>query len=118
MADMTWGSRELVIALTAWEKVAALRGDVRVPLSAVRSVEVVDKPMPTVRGLRAPGLSWPGRTKLGTWRRRDGRTFAAVRAGRAAVRIRLDGQPYDELVVSVDDPARVARELVRADAPT
>jgi hypothetical protein len=98
---------ELVVALTRLEKLAALRSDVRVPVAAVASVEVVADGVSTVRGARAPGTAWPGGPRIGTWRRRDGRTFAVARPGRPAVRVRLSGDAsgFTELVVTVDDPA-------------
>jgi hypothetical protein len=68
---------DVVVALTRLEKVAALHGDVRVPLSAVHAVEVVDDGPAAVHGVRAPGTAWPGGPKIGTWRRRGGRTFGS-----------------------------------------
>jgi hypothetical protein len=102
---------DLVLRLTLREKVAALRGDVRVPVSAVRSVEVVDEPLRAVRGIRAPGVGIPAGAKVGTWRRRGGPTFAVVWGGGPGVRVRLDGQRYAELVVTVPDPRTTAAEL-------
>ncbi|MEV4709313.1 hypothetical protein [Actinoplanes sp. NPDC049316] len=70
----------LTIGLTTAEKVAGLRGDVTVPLTAITSVEVVPDALTAARGLRAPGLALPGRRKIGTWRTRSGAEF--VLAGR------------------------------------
>ncbi|GEL16791.1 hypothetical protein [Pseudonocardia asaccharolytica] len=111
MAVLRRDGQDLVLELTVGEKVWGLHGDVRVPMSAVRRVTVADKPLAAVRGLRAPGLAVPGRTKIGTWRRRGGKSFAVVRSGRPAVRVALAGAPFEELLVSVDEPERVAREL-------
>ncbi|MGV0837940.1 hypothetical protein [Mycolicibacterium thermoresistibile] len=111
MAEIRYDGSDLVVELSTGEKIAALHGDVRVPRAAVRTIDVVDDALGAVRGVRAPGLGLPGCAKIGTWRRRDGHTFAVARAGRPGVRIRLDGQRYAELVISVPDAERVAATL-------
>lgn len=104
---------ELVVALSRAEKAAALHGEVRVPLASVREIDVVQDSLAAVRGLRAPGLGIPGRTKIGTWRRRGHRTFAVARRGRPALRLALVDAVYDKLVISHDE-AYVLAERVRA----
>ncbi|GAT70735.1 alpha/beta hydrolase [Planomonospora sphaerica] len=100
MATMTVTGGELVLALGRGEQVAGLHGDIRVPLSAVREVAVVRNPVAEVRGLRAPGLAVPGRTKIGTWRRAGSRSFVVARRDVPAVRVALSGARYDELLIS------------------
>jgi hypothetical protein len=104
----------LSLRLTRAEKFIGLLRDVEVPLSAVRSVEVVAEPLSAMRGLRAPGLALPGLRKVGTWRGRGERTLVCVRRGQAAVRIRLEGQRYDTLLVGADDAEGLATEIARA----
>ncbi|MGY1737079.1 hypothetical protein ACI79L_13595 [Geodermatophilus sp. SYSU D00684] len=108
MATVTTTSQTLRITLTPAEKVLGLLRDLEVPLTAVRTAEVVPDGLAAARGLRAPGLGVPGRRKIGTWRRRGGTSFVSVRRG-AAVRLELTGQRVDTLLVTVDDaPAVVA----------
>jgi len=111
MATLQLTPTTLTVHLTRAEKIAGMLRDVGVPLSAVRSVDVIDDALPAARGLRAPGLSLPGARKVGTWRRAGERTLVCVRRGQPAVRIRLEGQRYDTLLVGTDDAARVAGEL-------
>ena len=101
----------LRVAFTTREKIAGLLRDQRLPLSAVRAVEVVPDGVAATRGLRAPGLALPGLRNIGTWRRRGQKSLVSVRAGQPAVRIALDGQPYASLLLGVDDPERVAQAL-------
>jgi hypothetical protein len=101
----------LSLRLTRGEKMLGLLRDVQVPLSAVRRIEVVADPLPAVRGLRAPGLALPGLRKVGTWRRPGERTLVSVRRGQSAVRVLLEGQRYDTLLVGADDAEAVATEL-------
>lgn len=114
MSTVTITADAVAVRLSAAEKAGALRGDLRVLRSAVRSVEVVEGvPLRAPRGLRT-GLAIPGARKLGTWHRSGSREFVDVRGGQAAVRIQLEGQRYDSLLLGVDDP----RAVVAALAPT
>ena len=112
MATLHVTAESLTVRLTRAEKLAGLLRDVEVPRSAVRSVKVEADALRAVRGLRAPGLGLPGR-KIGTWRHRGERTLVSVRRSQPAVRIRLDGQRYDTLLVGTDDAATLA-EILRA----
>jgi hypothetical protein len=111
MATLQLTDATLTVRLTRSEKIAGLLRDVEVPRSAVRSVDVVADPLPAVRGLRAPGLALPGSRKIGTWRGRGERTLVCVRRDQPALRIRLDGQRYDTLLIGTDDAATLAEAL-------
>lgn len=111
MAVITNTNGELQLTLSRAEKVAAIHGDIRVPASSVRDVRVAPDALAAVRGLRAPGLALPGRKKIGTWRKQGRRQFAVARRDMPAVHVYLDGQKFDELVVSVPDAERVAEGL-------
>ncbi|MBG0832456.1 alpha/beta fold hydrolase [Planomonospora sp. ID67723] len=115
MATMTVTGGELVLTLGRGEKTAGLRGDIRVPLAAVRGVAVVEDALTGARGLRAPGLAVPGRVRIGTWRRPGSRAFVAVRRGVPAVRVALSGTRYDELLVG-DEHAPELAGRIRASA--
>ena len=104
------------IVLTPFEKLMALHRGVRVPLSSVTAVNVVERPLDEVKGFRAPGLHLPSRIKIGTWRASGRRTFAVARAQQTAVRIDLSGGEYDTLVISVPDAAAVAEDIRTASA--
>jgi hypothetical protein len=106
---------ELAVRLNDLEKAGALRGDVRVPMSSVRSVTVSTTPFRDLRGIRAPGTGLPGVIALGTWRYRGGKDFAALYRGGPALVIELDGAEYRRLLVSAHDAVALREELV-ADA--
>ncbi len=115
MAALEVTGKELHLKLTLGEKLAGLSRDIRVPVASVRDVRVEPDVLAAVRGLRAPGLSIPGRTKIGTWRRRGSRGFVVARAGVPGVRVTLNGPGPDELIVSTPTAESVAERL-RADA--
>jgi hypothetical protein len=105
MATLETDGDALVVRLSAFERLAALRGDVRVPLSAITSVEIEPDPWSALRGIRAPGTGWPGVIAYGVWRFSGGRDFVLVRSRRPAVRIDLDGaSTFARLLITIDDP--------------
>lgn len=110
MAHLRIDHADLVVELSPLEKAGAVRGDVRVPLSAVRAVRVAEDPRPELRGLRAPGTGIPGLIALGS-RRGEGHDFAAVYHNRPAVVVELEGADFDRLVISVADPEAVAEKV-------
>ena len=71
-------------------KLAAIRGDVRVPRRAVTSVRVVDNPFAELHGWRV-GTAIPGVIGLGSMKYRDGTDFMAVYRGKRGVVIDLTG---------------------------
>jgi hypothetical protein len=101
----------LVVSFSAAEKIAGLLRDQHIPLTAVQAVEVVPDGLKAARGLRAPGLSLPGRRKIGTWRSRAGTSLVAVHGHRPAVRLTVEGQRYATLLITIDAPEELAASL-------
>jgi hypothetical protein len=105
MASLIVEGTDVVVRLSGLEKLAAFRGNVRVPAAAVRAVLVEPNPWGALRGIRSPGTGWPGRIAYGVRRHRGGRDFAAVLGRRPAVRLELDPpSAFARLLVSVADP--------------
>jgi hypothetical protein len=112
MAELVIEGDELVVRLRAVEKVEAVHGEVRVPAAAVRSVEVLEKALAAVHGLRAPGMAVPGMAAVGTFYRKGVKTFAVVHHDMPrGVRVSLEGADYDQLIVGCEDPEAVAAAL-------
>ena len=111
LAEIVVRDGELVVQLSALEKLGALHADVRVPIANVVWARVVEHPWEALRGLRCPGTGIPGVIMLGTKRGRFGADFAAVYKDRPAVAVELRDAAFCRLIVTVDDPAAVARSL-------
>ena len=101
----------LNVSFSTAEKVAGLLRDQHLPLTAIRAVEVVPDGLKAARGLRAPGLSLPGRRKIGTWRSRTGTSLVAVHGHRPAVHLTVEGQRYATLLITTDAPEELAASL-------
>ncbi len=114
MSTVVTKDRTLFVSLTTGEKIAGLRRDIRIPLSAVTSVEVVPDALAAVRGLRAPGLALPRVRKIGTWRGADGAEFVVASAREPGVRVHLQGQKLRSVLVGTPDAEELARTIEAA----
>ncbi|MDI3329781.1 MAG: alpha/beta fold hydrolase [Micrococcus sp.] len=114
MAQLTVTSKDLVVTLSAGEKIAALHRDLRIPLDAIESVRVVADSLGAVRGLRAPGLALPGLTRIGTWRRPAGRSFVVAHRAQKGLHITLRDHRLTDLVIAVPAAEAVQREVSSA----
>jgi hypothetical protein len=110
----------VVIRLAWWEKVLARRGDVRVPLPAVRRVTVETNWWRALRGVHENGFCVPGALSIGTRRHQAGRDFVVWRPGRPAVCVELGSTAaFSLLAVSVPDAtaAEAAARMLRGISP-
>ncbi|MFB7510692.1 hypothetical protein [Streptomyces broussonetiae] len=118
MARILIRGDDLVVRLARWERAVVRRGDVRVPLAAVRRVTVEPDWWRALRGSQERGIRIPGVLCLGARGHQGGKDFVAVRPGRSVVCVELwASAPFRLLAVAgrSDREARaVARELRRS----
>jgi hypothetical protein len=106
---------ELVVRVTGWQRLWAFHGDVRVPLSAVRAVDVPANQWLALRGWRSTGVAFVGKAALGKRRHGSGWDFTALTdAHHDAVRISLNGNEFEQLLVTVPDAPAVADTVATA----
>jgi hypothetical protein len=112
MARLVVKGEDLIVRLLWWEKAAARRRDVYVPLSAVRQVVVEPDWWRALRGVRGRGVWIPGVLSLGTRPYLRGKDFTAVRARRPVVCVGLcHPSPYARLAITDPDPEAVAHAV-------
>jgi hypothetical protein len=113
MAELQIAGGSLTLHLSAAEKVGAVHGDLQVPLSAVRRVEVLaDAHEPADHGIKL-GTRIPGMIEVGTVRGSGRNIFAAVLPDTPrGVRIVLDGSFYHEWIVGCAEPESVAEQIM------
>ncbi len=113
MAAIVVERGELIVRLAPLEQLAALRHELRVPVSAVQTVCVDPDPWGALRGVRAPGTGIPGVVAYGVRRMTGQRPdFAALSGRRPAVRVELgEDAHFGRLVVSVADPEATVAAL-------
>ena len=103
----------VVVRLTGWTALAALKREVRVPMRAIRSVSTARY---GTTGLRIAGTAIPWTDIRAGRFRRDGRwTFLCFDDRDRVLTLELDrsvrGAAYDLVAVGVDDPDALAAEI-------
>ena len=110
MAELQLEDGELVLHLSGWEKAEIVHDDLRMPLSALRGVEVIDRAR--FWGGNGPGykINMPGNGE-----KIFEKIFVAVHANTPrGVRVHFEGAPWDEWIVGCADPEAVAATLASA----
>lgn len=111
MATFSTFGDMLSVRLTRREKIAAARGDLHVPLMAVRDVCVHHDALVAARGVRAPGIGVPGVAKIGISRGRGRHDLVVARRGIPAVCVKLDRGRHDEIIVSDPNAEAIAHQI-------
>jgi hypothetical protein len=104
---------ELVLELSFWERIGALRSSPRVAKSAVTNVEFIDNlwSSKVLRGMRAPGTGIPFRVLLGTMMGLKYRDFAAVKGRGVGVVISLKEGPFERWIFTLRQPKSELEKL-------
>lgn len=114
MAELHIEADQLVLHLSAAEKLEGVHGDLRAPLAAVGAIEVLDDAHAPA-GIRAGvkiGTRIPGVIEVGTAQGLKRRIFAAVHHDTPrGLRVRLQSTSFDEWIVGCADPEAVAAQL-------
>ena len=97
---------QLVLHLTRLQKVASFHDDIRVPLTAVRSVSATEKPWLALRGRRMAGTVLRGVVAMGTWTHSGGDFDFCIQRGRdAAIQVELNDGLFARYLVGTPDLA-------------
>ena len=114
MAELIIEGTDLVVRLSTVEKLEAVHGDVRVPVTSIKTVEVLDDALGAIHGLRV-GTGIPGSPAIGTFTSRTAKIFGVVHHDTPrGVRVTLADDHFDEIVVGGPDPEAVAASLRQA----
>jgi hypothetical protein len=112
MARLVVKGEDLIVRLSWWEKAAARRRNVHVPLSAVHQAAIEPDWWRALRGVPGRGTFIPGVLYLGTRPHPHGKDFAAVHAPRPVVCVELRRpSPYSRLAVTDPDPQAAAHTV-------
>jgi hypothetical protein len=115
MATVSVEGDRLVVRLSGWESVWALKRHIDVPLRSVLSASAGTIHSKLPRGIRLPGTFVPKLITAGSyWRKSEGWSFWSVRDEKMAVDIRLRDTRFIRIVVQVDDPFETATMIESA----
>jgi hypothetical protein len=115
MATLAIDGTDLVVTLRPSERRWGLLRNLRIPLSSVSEVAVVDDGRSAVRGIRSPGLGGTQRL-IGTWRASGNTQYVCVRRHQPAVKVTLEGQRYRTILIGADDAAALADLITSSSA--
>lgn len=103
---------DIVVHLSPWEKLAARRGDIRVPVTALLEARLEPDWWRALRGRRGRGLWIPDRIAIGIRVLPDTEDFATIRAGRPVLCLELrPTYRFARVSVHVTDPKGTLRTL-------
>ncbi|MFG2328014.1 hypothetical protein ACGFMM_00160 [Streptomyces sp. NPDC048604] len=113
MARVTVRDTDIVVRLTWRERLAARRGDIRVPLSALRQAYIEPDWWRALRGARGRGLWIPDRVAVGTRELPDHtQDFTAFRPGRPVLCLNFrPAAEYSRIAVQDPEQAEALRIL-------
>lgn len=112
MAELVREDDGIVLKLTTVEKAEGVHGDIRMPLASIEDVTVVDDIIHAVHGLKMPGSRLPGVFAMGTFISGKETVFAIVHhQNHRGIRIQLQGERFDAVLVGADDPEKVMGSL-------
>jgi hypothetical protein len=103
MPELLIDATQLEVKLSRGEKLAALHGDITLPLSSITGAEVLDSKWWMRLGLRVPGTGLPGLVIAGTYVQKGDRAFVSWTRGKQVLQVNLTGKNYTRLVVGVAD---------------
>jgi hypothetical protein len=117
VAELVVESNQLVVRLSWWERIVAVHGNVRVPLSSVASADVYARSADALRWFRLRPARGPDFLVVpyGVRPYAPGRGFVAAPWRRPAVLVRLNPPSrFAGLLVSAADPQATAARIMEA----
>ena len=114
MAEIEVHGDKLIVHLSGWAALWALKRKIEIPLSSIQEA-VFDPALARQhpQGVRAPGAYVPRVITAGTYRWRGKREFWSVRHPDKAIVINLVNNYYERLILEVADPLE-AIETIQA----
>lgn len=113
MASISTDSRTLTITLTRFEQFFGLLPSLSIPLGHVRGVTHNDAILSDI-GMRAPGLAWPRKALIGTFRKWKFKDFVVWRSEHHFVVINVTDEKWNRLVIGVTDPVAIVEDIQSA----
>ncbi|MER5217991.1 hypothetical protein ABT063_47745 [Streptomyces sp. NPDC002838] len=112
MARVAVEGTDIVVRLAWWEKLAARRRGLRVPVAALRGVHVEPDWWRALRGAHVRGIWIPERLYAGIRQLPDGQDFAVIRERGPVLCVELRrSAPFRRLALSVPEPDEALRAL-------
>lgn len=110
MATLSVKGLNLCVELTTFERVFGILPNLSIPLDNVTGIRQGNGILRDI-GMRAPGLAWPRRALIGTFRKWKFKDYVVWTNQPHFIVIDVLGAKWDRLVIGVDDPDATLRAL-------
>ena len=108
----------LVLHVQGADKFWAFKSELTIPLKHIVDIRIDDEIVKGWwRGIKFPGANIPGVLTAGTFYQDGKRIFWDIHHPEAAIVISLEHESYDELVIEVEDPKALVRDIYRIRKP-
>lgn len=104
MAHVQIDAKTLTVNVQGLHQLAGFKRRITAPLTHVRGATIDPGVMSETKGVRAPGLGLGRLATIGTFYRDGQRHFWDVTAKGTPIVIELENEPYERLILEVDDP--------------
>ena len=115
MAKVVITNRGVSVKLTPAEKFWSLKRDFEIPVTSIKGAEVIDGKAVTMFADLAwairVGTALPFVYYAGRFYRPGGKDFIVVRPGRPSLQLNLNGKPYIRVILTVENPEKLAEEI-------
>ncbi len=111
MIELSIEGEDLLVKLSGWSRIWALKSELRVPLREVVAVRRATKLGLWPQGLRLPGTQLPGVIAAGSYWWRGDWEFWSVRHPQNAIVINTARKKYRRIVIEVAKPDETLRRL-------
>jgi hypothetical protein len=115
MAKVLITNRGVSVKLTPAENFWSLKRDFDIPVTSIKGAEVIDGKAVTMFAdlawaLRV-GTALPFVLYAGRFFRPGGKDFIVVRPGKPSLQLNLNGKPYIRVILTVENPEKLAEEI-------
>lgn len=115
MAKVTVHSKGISVKLTPMENFWSLKRDFEIPVTSIKGAEVIDGRAVTMFSdlgwaIRV-GTALPFVYYAGRFYRPGGKDFIVVRPGKPSLQLNLTGKPYIRVILTVENPEKLAEEI-------
>jgi hypothetical protein len=115
MAKVIVHSKGISVKLTPMENFWSLKRDFEIPVTSIKGAEVIDGKAVTMFADLAwairVGTALPFVYYAGRFYRPGGKDFIVVRPGKPSLQLNLNGKPYIRVILTVENPEKLAEEI-------
>ncbi|MDI5887332.1 MULTISPECIES: hypothetical protein [Flavobacterium] len=110
MVSVTSKDNIFIFEIKGWHKIWALESKITIPKEKILEAYQNKEEFTFWKGLRMPGTEIPGFITAGTFYKK-GRNFWDVMNKKKAIIVALDNHYYKKLIIEVENPEAVMKEL-------